>query len=108
MSQFYEDVYQVTCRIPAGRVTTYGAIAAMLARPMAARAVGYALSALPEGTSVPWHRVINAQGRISLKDRHPGETGLQRRLLEREGVVFDSEDRVDLRLIGWVDPAEPE
>ncbi len=101
MSQFYDAVYRATCMIPPGRVTTYGTLAAMLGRPMASRAVGYALRALPDGTDVPWHRVINAQGRISLKARHPGETDQQRHLLEQEGVAFDAEDRVDLQVFGW-------
>lgn len=110
MSTFYEEVYRASRMIPPGRVTTYGTIAAMTGRPMAARAVGYALRALPDGTDVPWHRVINAQGRISLKARHPHETDLQRQLLEREGIVFDAEDRVDLHAYGWAgtlpDPGE--
>lgn len=101
MSGFYEAVYRATRQIPRGRVTTYGTIAAMLGRPMAARAVGYALSALPIDTDVPWQRVINAQGKISLKARHPQETDRQRRLLEQEGVVFDAEGKVDLRDFGW-------
>lgn len=111
MGSFYEDVYRAARLIPPGRVTTYGAIAAMVGRPMGARAVGYAMRALPEGTDVPWHRVINAQGRISLKARHPHETDLQRHLLEREGIAFDAEDRIDLRTYGWVgelpDPIAP-
>ena len=102
MSEFYDAVYRAITMIPPGRVTTYGTIAAMVGRPMAARAVGYALRALPEDTHVPWHRVINAQGTISLKARHPQETDFQRQLLEREGVVFGPDDRVDLRRFGWV------
>ena len=102
MNHFYDEVYRATRMIPRGKVTTYGTIAAMIGRPDAPRAVGYALRALPDDTDVPWHRVINAQGRVSLKARHPHETDLQRHLLEREGVVFDAEDRVDLRVYGWV------
>lgn len=101
MSSFYEEVYRATRLIPAGRVTTYGMIAAMTGRPLAARAVGYALRALPAVTTVPWHRVINAQGRISMKARHPHETDLQRHLLEREGIEFDADDRIDLGRFGW-------
>jgi methylated-DNA-protein-cysteine methyltransferase-like protein len=101
MSHFYDEVYRATCMIPRGRVTTYGTIAAMLGRPMASRAVGYALRALPDGSEVPWHRVINAQGRISLKARHPHETDRQRERLEAEGIVFDADARVDLRRFGW-------
>lgn len=101
MSAFYDTIYRAVRAIPSGRVTTYGTIAAMVGRPMAARAVGYALRALPDGSDVPWHRVINAQGRISLKARHPHETDLQRQILEREGVAFDADDRIDLHVYGW-------
>ena len=97
---FYDDVYAATRLVPPGRVTTYGAIAAIAGRPMAARAVGYALRVLPRDRGVPWHRVINKKGTISLKDRDPRETDLQRHLLEREGVVFE-DDRVDFRRFGW-------
>ena len=111
MSAFYEEVYRAVRAIPPGRVTTYGTIAAMVGRPMAARAVGYALRALPGGSDVPWHRVINAQGQISLKARHPHETDFQRHLLEREGVAFDADERVDLHVFGWAgrlpDPEDP-
>ena len=109
MGSFYEEVYRAARMIPRGRVTTYGAIAAMLGRPMDARAVRYALRARADGTDVPWHRIINAQGRISLKARHPHETDLQQQLLEREGIAFDAEGRVDLRAFGWIgELPEPE
>lgn len=101
MTPFTAAVYRATGLVPSGRVTTYGTIAAMVGRPMAARAVGYALRALPADTDVPWHRVINAEGRISLKARPPHETDRQRQLLEREGVSFDAEGRVDLGCFGW-------
>lgn len=101
MAHFYTEVYQLVRMIPPGKVTTYGAIARMLGRPRAARTVGYALRALPDDTDVPWQRVINAQGTISLKARHPEETSLQRRRLEAEGVVFDADGRVDFARFGW-------
>ena len=106
MANFYQEVYRLTRQIPAGRVTTYGTLAAMLGRPMAPRAVGYALRALGDDTDVPWHRVINAGGTISLRGRDPRETDLQRALLEHEGVLFDDEGRVDLRRVGWPAPGE--
>ena len=85
---FYDDVYRMVRRIPRGRVTTYGHVAALCGKPRAARTVGWALHALPEGTRVPWHRVINAHGGISIsKVGIPAE--LQRALLEAEGVEFD-------------------
>jgi methylated-DNA-protein-cysteine methyltransferase-like protein len=69
---FYAQVYAVVRRIPAGKVTSYGRVAQMLGRANAARAVGYALSALrdqPQQEPVPWQRVVNAQGRISIVNR---------------------------------------
>ena len=64
--------------------------------------VGYALHALPDDVakSVPWQRVINAQGRISLR-AFAGSEAVQRKLLEREGVKFDARGRVDLERFGW-------
>jgi methylated-DNA-protein-cysteine methyltransferase related protein len=97
---FYERVYALVCQIPPGNVVTYGQVAALLGAPRAARAVGYALRFLPAGTNVPWHRVINHRGQISL--RTPIESPLlQRLLLEEEGVVFDAEGRVDLSIYRW-------
>jgi methylated-DNA-protein-cysteine methyltransferase-like protein len=93
----------VVAGIPEGRVATYGQIAALAGLTGSARQVGFALAALPEGTDLPWQRVINARGEVSLR-REPGRDGLQRHLLEEEGVVFGPEGRVDLARFGW----EPE
>lgn len=96
----YERIYAVIRRIPRGRVTTYGAVATLAGLDGQARLVGYALSALRDGSSVPWHRVINAQGRLSL-DRDPSGAGLTQRMrLEREGVAFIG-GRVSLARFGW-------
>jgi len=100
MMPFYERVYVLVRQVPPGNVVTYGQVAALLGSPRAARAVGYALRFLPAGTDVPWHRVINHRGQISL--RTPIESPLtQRLLLEEEGVVFDAEGRVDLSIYRW-------
>jgi methylated-DNA-protein-cysteine methyltransferase-like protein len=97
---FYACVYALVRQVPPGKVVTYGQVAALLGQPRAARAVGYALRFLPAGTDVPWHRVINHRGHISL--RTPPESPLvQRLLLEEEGVVFDAEGRVDLAVYRW-------
>lgn len=97
---FYERVYTLVGCVPTGRVVTYGQVAALLGAPRGARAVGYALRALPEGSDVPWHRVINVQGHIS--PRHPATSPiLQRILLEAEGIDFNAEDRVSLPLYRW-------
>ena len=95
MAKFYEKVYEAVRKIPAGKVCTYSQVALMAGAPGAARQVGWALASLPADNDVPWQRVINAQGRISLKGRMEA-ADLQRFLLEDEGVEFDQNDRVDL------------
>jgi methylated-DNA-protein-cysteine methyltransferase-like protein len=97
----YPAIYAVIRRIPRGRVATYGQIAALAGLAGQARLVGYALNALPDGTAVPWHRVINAEGRISTRRNAPGGGVLQRILLEREGVYFNIGGCVDLTRFGW-------
>ncbi|NNL30745.1 MAG: methyltransferase [Gemmatimonadetes bacterium] len=100
----YDRYYDVVRRIPAGRVTTYGTVATIADRHGRARQVGYAMAALPAGTEVPWHRVINARGEISPRGgASPGDL-IQRQLLEGEGVVFDERGRVDLSVFGWPTP----
>jgi len=95
---FHARVYAVVRTVPAGHVTTYGDVAAALGSPRVARHVGWALAALRDD-DVPWHRVINARGRISYR----GDTGrgeLQRSRLEDEGIAFLGE-RVDLKRYRW-------
>ena len=94
----WQRVHAVVRRIPRGRVATYGQVAALADLPGAARQVGYALHALPDHSTVPWHRVLNARGMISL----PGGTGLeQRQRLEAEGIRFDTRGRVRLAEVQW-------
>ena len=106
---FYEQVYTVCRRIPRGQVTSYGRIAQMLGRPNAARAVGYALSALKDGDEaerveghddVPWHRVVNSKGRISIKNRE-FTAQQQAQLLRDEGVEVSDELKIDLDVYLW-------
>ena len=93
-------IYAVVSRIPRGRVASYGQVAVLAGLPGRARQVGHALSSLPAGSSVPWHRVVNASGAVS--DRGiPGAAGFQRHLLEEEGVVFGASGRADLSTYGW-------
>ena len=93
----YQRIYAAVRRIPCGRVATYGQIAEIAGLEGHARRVGYALHVAPSG--LPWHRVINAQGRISARASSDwGE--LQRNLLEAEGVEFN-DDRVDLTKFRW-------
>lgn len=88
-------------RIPEGRVATYGQVAALAGLAGHARQVGYALHALPEGTAVPWHRVVNARGGISARSLPGGEL-IQQQLLAREGVRLDARGRVALTQVRWV------
>lgn len=96
----HQRIYAVVRRIPRGRVATYGQVASLAGWPGRARQVGYALHALPAGSRVPWHRVINARGEVSRRSA-PGPELSQRMLLEREGVRFDARGRVDLSVCGW-------
>ena len=100
-SSSYPRIYPVVRRIPRGRVATYGQVAKLARVPGQARLVGYAMFALPRTTTVPWHRVINAQGRISVRGDGGGAALRQRILLEREGVKFDARDHVSLKAFGW-------
>jgi methylated-DNA-protein-cysteine methyltransferase-like protein len=102
---FYEQVYAIVRRIPPGKVTSYGRIAAMLGAPNAARAVGYALGALkdkkgPDFEPVPWQRVVNSQGRITIHNRKHGAQQ-QADLLRAEGVEVSPEFRIDLDQFLW-------
>jgi len=103
--RFARAVYALVRKVPRGRVVTYGQVAAILGHPRAARAVGTALSRLPRGltTIVPWQRVINAAGQISLRGDYI-RPDLQRRLLEEEGVEFDRGASVDLKRFRWGGP----
>ena len=87
-------------RIPKGRVATYGQVASLAGLAGHARQVGYALHALPHGTVVPWHRVVNAAGRISTRATPGGEL-VQRILLEKEGIRLDGRGRVPLGQLRW-------
>lgn len=100
----WTEIYRVVRRVPRGRVTTYGAVALLAGKPRGARQVGYALAALRGARhDVPWQRVLGARPRgmaaISILD--PMGAAVQRQLLEREGVVLDARDRVDLGRFGW-------
>ncbi len=100
----YEQIYTVARQIPAGKVSTYGQIAAIVGRGCTAREAGYAMAAIKaEDTLTPWHRVINAKGQIS--DRGGMGPTIQREMLEREGVIFDAKDQVDFDQVSWRGPA---
>jgi methylated-DNA-protein-cysteine methyltransferase-like protein len=97
----YQRVYSVVSRIPRGRVATYGQVARLAGLPGQARLVGYALAALDDRSRVPWHRVVNAEGRISpRRDGSPAAT-VQRLRLEREHVRFDDGFCISLDRFRW-------
>jgi len=96
----FDRFYAVVARIPRGRVATYGQVARLAGLPGHARLVGYAMAALPDGTRLPWHRVVNARGEISLRRDGPGHH-VQRVRLRRESVRFDGRDRIALTEFLW-------
>lgn len=83
-----QRIWSVVAMIPQGKVASYGQIAALAGMPRHARLVGRTLRELPRGSKLPWHRVVNATLRISMR---PGGTSKQRRRLEAEGIEFVGE-----------------
>ena len=99
---FYDRVYAFVASVPPGKVVTYGQVAAELGAPSASRAVGYALNNLSGYEhGIPWWRVVNASGGISLGSREHA-AAMQRERLEAEGVYFNFEGKVSLREFRWV------
>lgn len=97
---FFTRVYDVVRLIPAGRVTSYGAIAAYLGAPRSSRAVGYAMNAAHSHTDVPAHRVVNRIGLLTGKHHFQG-TNLMQQLLENEGVVVVNNQVQDFKMVYW-------
>jgi len=95
---FQQRIYQILAAIPYGCVTTYGDVARLAGSPRAARQVGGVLRRLPEGSRLPWHRVINRMGEISLTG---DDLGRQRRALEKEGIAVSPAGKVDLQRYRW-------
>ena len=106
---YYEQVWSLVRQVPYGRVVTYGQITKLLAQPegisledyrvSASRWVGLAMASCPE--DLPWHRVINSQGKISPRP----DSGKQRELLEEEGLLFQN-DKLDLDEYQWCGPGQ--
>jgi methylated-DNA-protein-cysteine methyltransferase related protein len=107
-------VWKIARQIPAGKVSSYGQIASMIPPPegvlpgqydkLGSRWVGKAMRDTPSGEGVPWHRVINSQGSISLPEGSPPAVE-QRARLEAEGVVFSAKGKVNFDVVGWDGPA---
>ena len=104
MNEIEQQLYTWLAQIPAGRVVTYGQLAFLIGRPNGARWVGRQLGRLPRGSTLPWHRVVNTQGRSSLP-LEKGGSNRQLRLLQREGVLVVN-GRVSLEQFQW-DPFAP-
>lgn len=98
--QFFERVYAIVARIPAGFVATYGQIAVMAGSPYASRVVGYAMNRAPEGRNLPCHRVVNRLGQMA-PDSVFGGQQLQRALLAAEGVAFLADGCIDMKKHLW-------
>ena len=96
-----KNIIQVIKHIPKGKVATYGQIAGLAGNPHASRVVVWTLNSSWKTENLPWHRVINSQGTISLKRGQGYEE--QRKLLESEGIVFNENDKIDLKEFQWRD-----
>ena len=96
----WDPVYKLVKQIPRGRVLSYGAVAKALRLKGGARSAGRAMSATPQGKGIPWHRVLNAAGKIVIREPY---SSLQRRLLESEGIEV-IENRVRMKKYLWTPP----
>jgi len=98
----FDIIYTIVKEIPPSKVSTYGQIAAMVGSGLPARIIGYALHGLPDGTSIPWHRVINSKGKISYAVSRQEHDSFQQKLLEHEGIIFSNDGIIDLKKYLWI------
>jgi len=98
--QFFENVYAIVARIPAGYVATYGQIALMVGSPYASRVVGYAMNRAPEERNLPCHRVVNRHGQLAPESVFGGQD-IQRARLEAEGITFLPDGSIDMKKHLW-------
>ena len=100
-NKLFARIYEVVKQVPRGKVASYGQMAQIVGAGCDARMVGYAMASTPEGSDVPWQRIVNREGKISL----PGKGGeIQRMRLEAEGITFDARGRIDMQRFGWQGP----
>jgi len=109
---FDRRVIALVVQIPQGQLATYGQVADLIGAWGCARQVGWALRRLPLPSEVPWHRVVNARGRISMSLSREGSDWMQRELLIAEGIPVDEQGRLPLQHFLWkpeliLDPAAP-
>ena len=105
-NRFYQKVYSTVSKIPYGKVATYGQIADLIYAYGTARQVGWALRRLKLPSNIPWHRVINSKGLITMSVSRNGTDWMQRKLLEKEGIKFNSKMKIDIKKYLWR-PKEP-
>ena len=96
----FEKIYEVVCKIPKGKVATYGQVALLAGNPRWSRVVGYALHSNPSPGVIPCHRVVNREGKVAPAFAFGGEL-VQRQMLEAEGISFKEDGSVDLKIYGW-------
>jgi methylated-DNA-protein-cysteine methyltransferase-like protein len=96
---FSIEVVEIIKSIPRGKVATYGQIAGLAGNRFASRQVVWVLNTSSKSENLPWHRVVNKNGKISLRPSHGYE--VQKTLLQEEDIVFDKDDRIDLRTYLW-------
>lgn len=99
VSEFSKRAISIMKSIPPGKVFTYGRIATLAGDNRAARQIARLLNSCSEKENIPWHRIVNNKGRISLPQGNGYEH--QKALLEAEGVIFDERDTIDLRVFLW-------
>ena len=103
LTRFTQDALRIIKHIPHGRVMTYGRVASLAGQPGGARQVSRILHSMSRKYELPWHRVINSEGRISLGPSQGRE--LQKALLESEGIEFSANGSLDLKIYLWQGPA---
>lgn len=96
----YDVIYDIVCKIPKGRVATYGQVARLAGNPRLARVVGYALHVNPKPGVIPCHRVVNREGKTADSFAFGGGD-IQRQMLEQEGIIFENDGYIDLKKYGW-------
>jgi len=101
----FRNILDIVNQIPKGKVATYGQIAT-IAGTQNPRLVGFALATLKEDTDIPWFRVINSKGKISFPEQNDGFK-IQYSLLQNEGIIFDTNNKINLKQYGW-EPIENE
>ena len=99
LTPFTQKALHMIKNIPEGRVMTYGSIAAFAGKPNGARQISRLLHSMSKKHDLPWHRVVNSKGKISLRPSHGYE--LQKALLESEGIEFSKSDTIDFTFFLW-------